>query len=332
MVRGSHDDTAAELPERAPDADVGPRWRAEIDADLDRWLPRPPACPPLVAEAMRYAVGSRGKRVRPLLALAAADAVAAAAGASHAERVVAVRRALPAACAAELIHTQSLVHDDLPAMDDDVLRRGQPTVHVQYGEGLAILAGDGLLAEAFGLLAREPGHAFDPPLAIRKLRVIDVFGAAVGPAGMAGGQAIDLAIAGTCRHGRRPPTSIETLTDMHRRKTGGLFRAAIAAGGLIAGGSEAQIQRLAAYGEGVGLAFQIVDDILDVEGTCTELGRTPGQDARAGKPTFPAVIGVQRSRRLAIETVADALAAIDAAGLATPHLLRPAQSILARLG
>lgn len=312
-------------------ADVVTTWRAAVEAALLRWLPCPPACPVAVCDAMRYAVGTRGKRVRPLLALAAADAVAEAAGASPAARAASVCRALPAACAAEFIHTQSLVHDDLPAMDDDVQRRGQPTVHVRYGEGLAILAGDGLLSQAFGLLAREPRDASDPGLAMRKLRVIDMFGQAVGPAGMAGGQAIDLAIAGTCRQGHRPPVSIELLTDMHRRKTGGLFRAAAAAGGIIAGGSESQVAGLAAYAEGVGLAYQIVDDILDVEATSTELGRTPGRDARAGKPTFPALIGVPRSRALAVETVSAALAAIDRAGLATPPLLRPAQSILARL-
>src|SRR5207249_4679231 len=155
------------------------------DEALDRYLPKPPACPAIMGEAMRYSVFAGGKRFRPILALAAADAMAQ-------DRV---DLALPAACAIELIHTYSLIHDDLPAMDDDTLRRGRPTLHVVYGDGVAILAGDGLHAEAFSLLAREPATV-EPAIVARKLRLVQIVGEAAGPSGMVGGQAIDLQAAG----------------------------------------------------------------------------------------------------------------------------------------
>ncbi len=266
--------------------------RARVDAALERHLPLPPDCPAIVSEAMRYSVFAGGKRLRPVLTLAAADAVS-----GHDE--AALEAALPAACAIELIHTYSLIHDDLPAMDNDTLRRGRPTLHVVYGDGIAVLAGDGLHAEAFTLLAREPAA---PAFVERKLRVIEVIGAAAGPIGMVGGQAIDLQAAGRAR-GQRITLDGEGLRAMHARKTGALIRASAVAGAIMAGAAEDVVQAIDRYAADLGLAFQIVDDILDVEGDPRALGKTAGKDAADAKPTYPALFGLDRSRALAEECI-----------------------------
>jgi geranylgeranyl diphosphate synthase, type II len=276
--------------------------RAEVDAALDRFLPTSPACPARVGEAMRYSLFAGGKRLRPVLAIAAAEAVATANG-GDVEQARAY--AMPAACALELIHTYSLVHDDLPAMDDDTLRRGRPTSHVVFGEGLAILAGDGLLTEAFALMVRE--SAAD---AGRTLRALGVVAEAAGPCGMVGGQAIDLEAAGA---GTR--FDGEGLRAMHARKTGALIRAAAGAGAVMAGASDGQLAAIDRFAAELGLAFQIVDDILDVEGASDDLGKTAGKDAAAGKPTYPALYGLEESRRMADECIGRALAALADAGL-----------------
>ncbi len=294
--------------------------RREIDSALVALLPHPPACPAPLAEAMAYAVAGGGKRFRPLVTLAAAEAVAAArSGGSPAERdarlAAARRAALPAACAVELIHAQSLVHDDLPAMDNDTMRRGAPTAHVRFGEGLAILAGDALLAEAFAVLARAATGADDAVTRARWLRVIGEIGRAVGAAGMAGGQAIDLQVAAP----GGPSLDVTALADMHARKTGSLIRAAAVAGGVLAGGDDAHVSALGTYAAEIGLAFQIVDDILDVEGP-GELGKTAGKDARAGKPTYPALVGLTAARELAAAAIARGEQVLRAAGLADPPL------------
>ena len=286
------------------------RGRVLVDEALQRWLPMPPACPPIVADAMRYSVFAGGKRLRPMLVLAAADAVhpAGARGFSRA-----VDLALPAACAIEMIHTYSLIHDDLPAMDNDTLRRGRPTLHVVYGDGIAILAGDGLHAEAFTLLAREPADA-DGAIAARKLRVLRIVGAAAGPAGMVGGQAIDLQAAGQAP-GHAIALDAESLPAMHARKTGALIRASAVAGAVMAGAADATVDAVDRYAAELGLAFQIVDDILDVEGSADELGKSAGKDAAAAKPTYPSLFGVERSRRLATDCVERARAALADAGV-----------------
>ena len=294
--------------------------RVEIDAALDRVLPRPPVCPPLVAEAMRYAVMGGGKRLRPLVTLAAAEAVTRATGPRTEEQLRRARvNAMPAACAIELIHTYSLVHDDLPAMDNDSLRRGRPTLHVLYGDGLAILAGDGLLAAAFALLAHESSDDESPEVAVRKLRVIRRVGQAVGAAGMLGGQAMDLEWLGRIPS---PGSShlvadAAALRDMCDRKTGALIRAAATAGAIMAGATPPQVHAIDAYAAAVGLAFQIVDDILDVQGTTEDLGKTAGKDAAAGKLTYPSIHGTERSRDIATESVAEAARVLAHAGL--PH-------------
>jgi geranylgeranyl pyrophosphate synthase len=275
------------------------------------------ASPPIVFDAMRYALLGGGKRLRPCLALAAADAVAS----SRAEPVGQARQAaLPNACAVELVHSYSLVHDDLPAMDNDTLRRGRPTTHVVYGDGLAILAGDGLLTEAFGIVASPPRQlAASPPTAEVRMRSIAVLATAAGAEGMVGGQAVDLHAAGqVAEQGeRKPPTRLnyEQLKDMHARKTGALIRAAVALGALAANANDATIHAIDEYGRELGLAFQIIDDVLDVDGTAGELGKTAGKDAAAQKVTYPSLFGVQQSRVLAAESVDRAKAALAAGSI-----------------
>jgi geranylgeranyl diphosphate synthase, type II len=274
--------------------------RARIEQALAQFLPDPPGCPIPLSTAMRYSLLGGGKRLRPILALAAAETVA---DVVPTER--ALDLALPVACAIEFIHTYSLIHDDLPAMDDDSLRRGRPTNHVVHGDGMAILAGDGLLTEAFALMAREPA---DATLASRKLRAMSVVAIAAGATGMVGGQALDLDAVGSARG-----FDIAALQDMHARKTGALIRASAAAGAIMAGAGDEIVRAVEEYGTHLGLAFQIVDDILDVEGQDGELGKTAGKDAKAGKPTYPALHGIDASRTLAAEHVDRALAALSRA-------------------
>jgi len=286
--------------------------RAEVERALEEFLPTASQCPPIVADAMRYSIAAGGKRLRPMLVLASADA---AASVLDSDPDAARALALPAACAIEMIHTYSLIHDDLPAMDDDELRRGRPTLHMVYGEGMAILAGDGLHAEAFGLLAREP-RTSDPDLNSRKLRVLALVAEAAGASGMVGGQAIDLdAVATKTRHDPRP-LDVEGLREMHGRKTGALIRASVSAGAVMAGVGDGPLGSLERFASEIGLAFQIVDDILDVEGASAELGKTAGKDAAAGKPTYPALYGLEASRKLASECIERATSVLQNARLA----------------
>ena len=281
---------------------------------------------------MRYSVFAGGKRFRPALTLAAADAVARRDPAYLARCSTRagglVEDAVPAACAIELIHTYSLIHDDLPAMDDDTLRRGRPTLHVVYGDGIAILAGDGLHAEAFALLAREPPDITDA-LARRKLRVVHVIGEAAGSVGMVGGQAIDLQAAGRARGGR-VELDADGLRMMHAKKTAALIRAAAVSGAIMAGADADTSRAVDAYAAELGLAFQIVDDILDVEGEAGQLGKTAGKDAAGAKPTYPARFGIDRSRALAAECVSRANAALEPERLTAGWLALIADWILHR--
>ena len=286
--------------------------RRIVERALERYLPNPARPLHRVFEAMRYSVLAGGKRLRPMLVLAAAEATAERAGtpADEAEAL-----ALPAACAVELIHTYSLVHDDLPAMDNDTMRRGRPTAHVVFGEGMAILSGDALLTEAFALLAREPSQAFarigPQEIAPRRLETIRILAEAAGVDGMVGGQAIDLDAAAP----NAAPLDRDGLRAMHARKTGALIRGSALAGAVMAGGGREVLEAIAAYASHLGLAFQIVDDILDVEGASEALGKTAGKDAAAGKPTYPALYGLAESRRLAAQSIDAALAALSDAGL-----------------
>ncbi|MDF1578934.1 MAG: polyprenyl synthetase family protein [Desulfobulbales bacterium] len=258
-------------------------------ADLMPGPVNPPAELARHLEAMRHSLFAGGKRVRPILCLAACEAVGGA-----------VSQALPAAVALEYIHTYSLIHDDLPAMDDDELRRGQPTNHILYGEAGAILAGDGLLTLAFELLSGGLPADIEPGA---RLRIINIIARAAGSLGMVGGQAMDIGAEGR-------EIDIETLREIHSRKTGALITAAVQAGAVIGGASLDQFAALTTYGEKIGLAFQIVDDLLNVEGNAEQLGKAAGSDADRCKATYPAVYGVERTRQLAEETVAGALKAL----------------------
>ena len=255
-------------------------------------------------QAMRYSLLAGGKRIRPILALAAGEACGAPA-----------RRVLPFACALEMIHTYSLVHDDLPAMDDDDLRRGKPASHKVWGEGLAILVGDALLTEAFRLMAGAPGVT-----PARALGVLAEVAAAAGEAGMVGGQALDLAA-----EGRR--ASLRRVQDIHRRKTGALLRSAVRVGALVAGADTPTLRRLTAYGEHLGLAFQIADDILDAAGGPEADGRT---DRELGKATYPGVLGVEGSRVAAARERDAALAALRGLGPRADPLRALAAYVVAR--
>jgi geranylgeranyl diphosphate synthase type II len=291
--------------------------RAQVDEALARFLPAPPHCPAGLYDAMRYSLDAGGKRLRPILALAAAETIAA--GTTAADQAIAA--ALPAACAIELIHTYSLIHDDLPSMDDDSLRRGRPTNHIVHGEGMAILAGDGLLTQAFALLAAPR----DPALAPRTIRAIHTLAVAAGACGMVGGQAIDLLAVGSATTFTEP-----SLQDMHARKTGALIRASAVVGAIMAGGTDPSIRAVEEYGRHLGLAFQIVDDILDVEGEAKNLGKTAGKDAKAGKPTYPSIYGLEASRRLAAERHQSAIAALRSVGYQQSRLADIASWVVRR--
>ncbi len=284
--------------------------RAEVDAALLDRLPAGSDSPRVLVDAMRYSITAGGKRLRPILCLACADAV----GGSR-------TMAMPAACAIELIHTYSLIHDDLPAMDNDTMRRGQPTLHVVAGEAIAILTGDALLTEAFHILAREPVDG-SAGVVHRKLRAIAIIAAAAGPVGMVGGQAIDLACVTPDASGRpSAPLDAEGLRTMHAKKTGALIRASAAAGAIMGGGDDSGVEAIDRAAAELGLAFQIVDDVLDVEGASAELGKTAGKDATAGKPTYPVLYGLATSKRMAAECLARAESILHDAQLADPRLL-----------
>ena len=294
--------------------------RAVVDAALERYLPAAPECPAPIADAMRYSVLAGGKRLRPILTLAAAEAIDPDGGGAL---------ALPAACAVEMIHTYSLVHDDLPAMDDDTLRRGRPTTHVAYGEGMAVLAGDGLLTEAFRVLARWPATD-DPAVAERKLRAAARMAAGAGAGGMVGGQALDILPSGAADDRQPRAARRAALRELHERKTGALIRAAAAAGAIMAGADGETLAAVDGYAAHLGLGFQIVDDILDVEGSTAALGKTAGKDAAAGKATYPSIVGLEESRALAARAIADAQQALRDSPIRGGRLSEIAGWVLAR--
>ena len=250
-----------------------------VDAALDRWVPSEDQNPATIHRAMRYSLFAGGKRIRPLLAIAAAEAVS--------DAPIGIESC---ACALEMIHTYSLIHDDLPALDNDDLRRGRPTCHKVFGDAMAILAGDALLTLAFEVLAK-----LEPSGADRRIQLVRELATASGTVGgMIGGQVND--IEGEGKH----PTA-RLLESIHRAKTGALLRASVRMGAIYAGADADQLTALTGFGEHVGLAFQIVDDILDVEQSSEALGKTAGKDAAQNKITFPAVYGIERSREMAEE-------------------------------
>lgn len=260
-------------------------------------------------EAARYSVKDGGKRVRPLLVSLSLHSVAGA-NTSPAEDHL--------TCAIELIHTYSLIHDDLPAMDDDDLRRGKPSLHKAYDEATAILVGDGLQARAFELLADAPGLSAE-----QRISMVKVLAKAAGPAGMVGGQFIDI-------QATNSDMTLDALKAMHSLKTGALIRASLALGGIAAGASEQQLAALDEYGSHIGLAFQVVDDILDVEGDTATLGKTQGKDSEANKPTYVKLLGLAGAKAEAERLLQAALAALVSFGDSADHLRDLARYIVER--
>jgi len=278
-----------------------------VESAIARWLDDP-AVPEELRAAMRYSCLAGGKRVRPALVLLAAGAVADEA-AWRADPTV-------AAVAVELVHCYSLVHDDLPAMDNDVLRRGRPTCHVQFGQAMAILAGDALLTRAFAVLVSGIADAAISAALVGELAL------AAGPAGMVAGQVADM---GLCR----VPPGLEGHEFIHRRKTGSLIRGCVRMGGLCAGAGQGQLAALSSFGECIGLAFQVTDDLLDATGSADELGKTPGKDAQAGKQTCAAALGPAEATGLAGRLTAQALQALKPLGRRAEPLAHLAE-LLAR--
>lgn len=265
-----------------------------IDAELGRYLPAGERLPTSLHQAMRYSIFAGGKRIRPLLAIAACEAVGGE-----------VTNVLPAACALEMIHTYSLIHDDLPAMDDDDYRRGQLTNHKVFGEATAILAGDALLTQAFILLAAEPpGESVN---AAERLRVLQIIATAAGSLGMVGGQVVDM-------ESETKPVELPVIEYIHTHKTGALILASLQAGAILGGADSRAFAALTRYGECAGLAFQIADDILDIVGEQTLLGKDVGSDVQRGKATYPALLGLAESRRRAEELRDLAIAALAPLG------------------
>jgi geranylgeranyl diphosphate synthase, type II len=295
-------------PAAAPITDYFKEQSRRVEAWLDRLLPGADEPPRTIHEAMRYSVFAGGKRLRPALTMATGEAY----GADE-------RALLPAACALEMIHTYSLIHDDLPAMDDDSLRRGRPTNHVVYGEAIAILAGDALLTRAFQTLAEIEG--LDAATQVRVIR--EVAQAAGTVRALIGGQVLDIQNEG------RPVTG-EELSDIHAAKTGALIRCAVRVGAIIGGASENDLALLTEYGAKVGLAFQVADDLLDGTGTSEELGKTAGKDAAHQKATYVALYGFEEARRMAEQLCGEAVAALHKTGREVGRLEAIARFIIDR--
>jgi geranylgeranyl diphosphate synthase, type II len=279
--------------------------RRLVDAALERLLPPEAAQPTALHTAMRYSIFAGGKRLRPILAMAAAEAV-----------VAAPETVLDEACSLELIHTYTLIHDDLPAMDNDDFRRGKPTSHTVFGEAVAILAGDALQTAAFELLAaavQSGRHS-----AGRIVEAVRLLAGACGSRGVIGGQVVDIESEGK-------PVSRETLDYIHAHKTGKLIHAAVMLGAILGGAAQARQEYLSCYGQAIGLAFQITDDILDVVSTTEQLGKTVGKDARAGKATYPGLLGMDEARRMQQHYYAaslEALASFDEQAGPLRHIAR----------
>jgi geranylgeranyl diphosphate synthase, type II len=286
-------------------AELSRGLRRRIDDALASYIQYGPNCPPHLAEAIRHSLLAPGKRLRPQLVLMSCRAC------GYDEW-----QALPAACAVEMIHTYSLIHDDLPAMDDDDLRRGLPSCHAKFGEATAILAGDALLAQSFEVLAKGLP-------AVVAARCCGELAAAAGAENLVGGQEDDL-------RAQFSDLGVEQLERIHRRKTGAMIRVSLRLGGIVAGAGEKQLAGLDAYGEKLGLAFQIVDDLLDLAGDEASLGKRANKDQEHGKLTFPAVLGVAESRRRAQQLIEEAIEALATFGESAAALQSLARFVLER--
>ncbi len=291
-------------------------FRGQVEGALSRFVPEfdgskatptAPGAPARLSEAMRYSLLAGGKRLRPVLAMMAADAC----GGDP-------QKALPSACALEMVHTYSLIHDDLPAMDDDDLRRGRPTCHKAFDEATAILAGDGLLTQAFEVIVK---HTHPAEAAVGCVRAL---AEGAGPDGMVGGQMADL------QAEDRDDPNVEELQAIHVRKTGALLRASLRMGGIAVGAPEEQLEALTRYGHAVGLAFQIVDDLLDVQGDEAKMGKRVQKDSGLGKWTYPGLLGPEGSRRRARQLADEAVAALEPFGERGRYLKALAWELLER--
>lgn len=284
--------------------------RIEIDRFLDQVSPSAAAPPASLHESMRYSLMAGGKRVRPILTIAAAEAIG-----TIPPGLMAV------ACSLEFIHTYSLIHDDLPSMDNDDFRRGKPTNHKVYGEAMAILAGDALLTMAFGLISHSDlMKGCDP---VRQVRIIHELAYGAGHIGMVGGQVFDI-------QAENKDIDLPTLQNIHKHKTGMLIRAAVRMGAIAAGANDRQLDDMTGYAEDVGLAFQIADDVLNVTGTREELGKNPNTDAERGKKTYPSFYGTDGAKKLADECVARAITRLASFGPAADPLREIARYITSR--
>ncbi len=281
-----------------------------VESALNRYLPAESPYPPEIYNAMRYSLFAGGKRLRPILCIASAESMGGL-----------LEDVLPAACALEMIHTYSLIHDDLPAMDNDDFRRGAPTSHKVFGEAVAVLAGDALLTEAFRLLTDPAAICSVEPA--RVVRIVHEIATAAGAGGMVGGQVVDILSEG------RPP-DYETLSYIHSGKTGRMILASLRTGAILADGGEEELEAVSEYGRHIGLAFQISDDILNVEGDPSLLGKETGSDAARRKVTFPALIGLEESRAMARQSIEAALEGIQSLDERADPLRRIARYILER--
>jgi geranylgeranyl diphosphate synthase type II len=283
---------------------------ALVDRALERWMPGEDVLPRALHQAMRYSVFAGGKRLRPILMIAACESLG-----GHAGQV------LHAACAMEMIHTYSLIHDDLPAMDDDDFRRGRPTNHKVYGEATAILAGDALLTEAFRILADAEANRSVPPATV--IKVIELVARYAGSQGMVGGQVVDMESEGK-------EIDFPTLEYIHTHKTGGLILASVQVGALLGGADDSQVAAIKRFGGAAGLAFQIADDILDVVGDQQHLGKNVGSDQARGKATYPAQLGLEEARQRADELCEIAVSALAPLGKSAAILQELARYIVNR--
>ncbi len=284
--------------------------RAQVDSALDDYFPEAHGLTADLIAAMRYSLFAGGKRLRPILCMAGAEAVGG--EGSH---------VLPVACALEFIHTYSLIHDDLPLMDDDDLRRGKPTNHKVFGDAIALLAGDGLLTEAFSLMSSSYATQRMAPGPL--LEAIDMISRAAGHDGMVGGQVVDM-------QWERKKADLDTVKFLHSHKTGALITASVTSGAILTGARKSEIQSILSYGEKIGLAFQISDDILDVEGDSETMGKMAGADEEKGKTTYPSVLGLEESKKAQTELVQDAVQSLKAFGEKAEPLRQIAYYIIER--
>ena len=306
MVLTNDTDSARKQSEFDLSTYLGER-QALVEAALDQSLPIKP--PETIYEAMRYSLLAGGKRLRPILCLASCELVGGT-----------VEMAMPTACALEMVHTMSLIHDDLPAMDNDDYRRGKLTNHKVYGDDIAILAGDGLLVYAFEVVATQTQNVPAP----RVLKAIGHLAHAFGADGVVGGQVVDIQCEG------KPDTTVETLHFIHTHKTGALLEACVVCGAILGGAADEDLQRLSRYAQNIGLAFQIIDDILDITKTQEELGKTAGKDLQAQKATYPSIWGLEESTRQAQELIEQAKAELASFGTKALPLLTLADFITNR--